>query len=185
MHSTFRYSRHFTRPYLIFSIGRRARGVEQKAGWDVEVHNGVWSSVEGSTLLAACSNERVMSKQSATVYFFHGAEPELILATLSLPWEDFDKHSSALHPWPGVPGVTNRWSCVRNGAIWLILLLHKNSASSASLRILDRVTSLVYLNMFLSVTWRHAVTQLVEALRYKPESRGFDSRWCHWNFLLT
>jgi len=25
---------------------------------------------------------------------------------------------------------------------------------------------------------------LVEALRYKPEDRGFDSRWCHWNFLL-
>ena len=31
----------------------------------------------------------------------------------------------------------------------------------------------------------HAVTQLVEALRYKPEGRGFDSRWCHWNFSLT
>jgi hypothetical protein len=27
--------------------------------------------------------------------------------------------------------------------------------------------------------------QLVEALRYKPEGRGFDSRWCLWNFLLT
>jgi hypothetical protein len=25
-----------------------------------------------------------------------------------------------------------------------------------------------------------AVAQLVEALRYKPERRGFDSRWCHW-----
>jgi hypothetical protein len=22
---------------------------------------------------------------------------------------------------------------------------------------------------------------VVEALRYKPEGRGFDSRWCHWN----
>jgi len=30
----------------------------------------------------------------------------------------------------------------------------------------------------------HAVAQLVEALRYKPEGRGFDSRWCHWNFSL-
>jgi hypothetical protein len=29
----------------------------------------------------------------------------------------------------------------------------------------------------------HAAAQLVEALRYKPEGRGFDSRWCHWNFL--
>jgi hypothetical protein len=29
------------------------------------------------------------------------------------------------------------------------------------------------------------VVQLVEALRYKPEGRGFDFRWCHWNFSLT
>jgi hypothetical protein len=29
------------------------------------------------------------------------------------------------------------------------------------------------------------VVQLDEALRYKPEDRGFDSRWCHWNFSLT
>jgi hypothetical protein len=29
------------------------------------------------------------------------------------------------------------------------------------------------------------VAQLVEALRYKPEGCGFDSRWCHWNFSLT
>jgi hypothetical protein len=31
----------------------------------------------------------------------------------------------------------------------------------------------------------HAVAQLVWALRYKPEGRGFDSRWCHWIFSLT
>ena len=31
----------------------------------------------------------------------------------------------------------------------------------------------------------HAVAQLVEALRYKSEGRGFDSRWCNWNFSLT
>ena len=31
----------------------------------------------------------------------------------------------------------------------------------------------------------HAVAQLVEALRYKPECRGFNSRWCQWNFSLT
>jgi hypothetical protein len=29
------------------------------------------------------------------------------------------------------------------------------------------------------------VAQLVEELRYKPEGRGFDSRWCHWIFSLT
>jgi hypothetical protein len=25
---------------------------------------------------------------------------------------------------------------------------------------------------------------LVEALRYKPEDRGIDSRWCQWNFSI-
>jgi hypothetical protein len=28
------------------------------------------------------------------------------------------------------------------------------------------------------------VAQLADALRYKPEGSGFDSRCCHWNFLL-
>jgi hypothetical protein len=23
------------------------------------------------------------------------------------------------------------------------------------------------------------------ALHYKPEGRGFDSQWCHWNLSLT
>ena len=31
----------------------------------------------------------------------------------------------------------------------------------------------------------HTVTQFVEVLPYKPEGRGFDCRWCHWNFSLT
>jgi hypothetical protein len=31
----------------------------------------------------------------------------------------------------------------------------------------------------------HAMAQLVETLRYETEGRGFDSRWCHWNFSLT
>jgi hypothetical protein len=35
----------------------------------------------------------------------------------------------------------------------------------------------------LSCTGRiNAVAQLVEALRCKPEGRGFDSRWCHLTF---
>ena len=36
-----------------------------------------------------------------------------------------------------------------------------------------------------SSTQGHAVAQLVEAFRYKSEGHGFDSRWCHWIFLLT
>ena len=31
----------------------------------------------------------------------------------------------------------------------------------------------------------HTVAQLVGALCYKPEGRGFDSRWCLWNCSLT
>jgi hypothetical protein len=31
----------------------------------------------------------------------------------------------------------------------------------------------------------HPVAQLVEALRYKPDGRGFSFRWCHWHFSLT
>jgi len=30
----------------------------------------------------------------------------------------------------------------------------------------------------------HPVAQLVEALRYKSEGRGFHSGWCHWNFFI-
>jgi len=35
------------------------------------------------------------------------------------------------------------------------------------------------------MTTGHAVAQLVEALRYKPEGGGFDSRRCNWNFSMT
>jgi len=41
-------------------------------------------------------------------------------------------------------------------------------------------------NLFLYlIVMGHAVAQLVEALRYKPEGCGLDTRWCHWNFSLT
>jgi len=33
--------------------------------------------------------------------------------------------------------------------------------------------------------WGYVVVQLVEALRYKSEGRGFYSRWSHWSFSLT
>jgi hypothetical protein len=33
--------------------------------------------------------------------------------------------------------------------------------------------------------WGARGSALVETLRYKPECRGIDSRWCHWNFSLT
>ena len=40
-------------------------------------------------------------------------------------------------------------------------------------------------NEFVAVLWTiTALAQLVAALRFKSEGRGFDSRWCHWNFSL-
>jgi hypothetical protein len=42
------------------------------------------------------------------------------------------------------------------------------------------------IRIHLSITVHSICTvQLVETLRYKPEGRGFDSQWRHWNFSLT
>jgi hypothetical protein len=43
--------------------------------------------------------------------------------------------------------------------------------------------SLLFLS-FPGIPKGYVVGYLVEALRYKSEVRGFDSRWCHWNFSL-
>ena len=40
-------------------------------------------------------------------------------------------------------------------------------------------------DVYMYMCVEHAVAQLAEALGYKSEGRGFDSRWCHWNFSLT
>ena len=54
-------------------------------------------------------------------------------------------------------------------------------------RMFSEVT-LTFLNWMWCVTNKngithvyHALAQLVPGLRYKPEGRGFDSRWCHCN----
>jgi hypothetical protein len=38
------------------------------------------------------------------------------------------------------------------------------------------------ISMSTGTEWGQAVAQLVEALRYMPRGRGFESRWCHWFF---
>jgi hypothetical protein len=43
---------------------------------------------------------------------------------------------------------------------------------------------IIQINTFLTYMG-HAVAQLVKARYYKTEGCGFDSRWCHWRFLLT
>jgi hypothetical protein len=37
-------------------------------------------------------------------------------------------------------------------------------------------------NVQIYINYMHAVILLVEALCYKPEGRGFESRWGHWIF---
>ena len=44
------------------------------------------------------------------------------------------------------------------------------------------VLLLKYSKLHRSVVLRGYMAQLVEALRYKPKGRGFDSRWGHWDF---
>jgi hypothetical protein len=74
-------------------------------------------------------------------------------------------------PWSVIPAVFGGYNSfsVASNAQWKYKIIW-----------LDEV------NMF--VPWiilGHAVTQLVEAQRYKPKGRGFDSRWGHWDFSLT
>jgi len=49
---------------------------------------------------------------------------------------------------------------------------------------IDYSAQFVGRNVHFQLSEGNAVAQLVDALRYKPKSRGFDSRWCHWNFSL-
>ena len=50
-----------------------------------------------------------------------------------------------------------------------------------------RIYTYIYITIgtYYFFRWGHAVAQMVKALRHKSEGRGFDSRWCHWNFSLT
>ena len=60
---------------------------------------------------------------------------------------------------------------------------HKNISIAS--KFTDRNSHVCVIIMHSLFSKGHAVAQLFETLRYKPEGRGFDSRWCHWNFSLT
>ena len=49
----------------------------------------------------------------------------------------------------------------------------------------NNCTNFVKFKVMYANSLGRAVAQLVKALRYKPAGRGFDSRWCHWNFSVT
>ena len=62
--------------------------------------------------------------------------------------------------------LTNQFRCLTSWSVWTICTISKLFPST-------------------TVVSGHAVTQSVEALRYRMEGRGFDSRRCHWNFSST
>jgi hypothetical protein len=83
----------------------------------------------------------------------------------------------------------------RRDAMQANVLINTTVVTAACLLITTKLIVILYINnlkimeetinsnnIFFS---RHAVAKMVEALRYKPEGCGFDSRWCHWNFSLT
>jgi hypothetical protein len=43
----------------------------------------------------------------------------------------------------------------------------------------------VYIYIYIYISPGSHGGVVVKALRYKPAGRGFDSRWCHWNFSVT
>ena len=63
-----------------------------------------------------------------------------------------------------------------------LLTLNASSAVTVICRTLFVVVAIIH-NIFCFKGY--VAAHLVEALRYKSEGCGFDSRWCHSNFSLT
>jgi hypothetical protein len=55
---------------------------------------------------------------------------------------------------------------------------------SLTYSLVQLISALVRIYRYVFMYIKHAVAQLVEALRFKPEGRDFRSRWCHWNISL-
>ena len=89
------------------------------------------------------------------VFLLVKSETKLWTCNLAKPWR-YEERSNVC----SYTNVTDQW--MRN--LWV-----------------DRITAVGNL---LSTRLCLAVAQLLEALRYKSEGRGFDSRRCHWNFSL-
>jgi 2-keto-3-deoxy-L-rhamnonate aldolase RhmA len=66
-----------------------------------------------------------------------------------------------------------------------VICRHTTAAAAAAAATTTTANTTTITITVTNITTAHAVAQLVEAMRYKPEGRGFDARWCHWNFSLT
>jgi hypothetical protein len=90
---------------------------------------------------------------------------------------EISKYYNLLLPSIGLPVTTNK-NPIRNERIT------KEQQTLCYVYMSNKFMSTFCL--FLYIVWGTLlVAQLVEALCYKPEGRGFDSRCCHWNFSLT
>jgi len=75
-----------------------------------------------------------------------------------------------------IPGVSDTHGATEESYVsWLLGLQHPHVNTTLP-------GAQFYNSIHYNVLWGHAVAQLVVALRYKSEGRGFNSRWRHWNF---
>ena len=98
------------------------------------------------------------------------------------------KHSNILVQLQKIIGVYGFLSNVNESSVNVFITTISSNVAEVSSCTIKYFSEASVLYMFLTFYIRrmgYAVAQLVEALRYKPEGRGFDSRWCHWNFSLT
>jgi hypothetical protein len=74
---------------------------------------------------------------------------------------------------------------------WCLKTSHRLSANVTWVKEITNVrssfaTAFTMSHLETVLIWQTSrVTSLVEAVRYKPEGRRFDSRWYHWNFSLS
>jgi len=78
------------------------------------------------------------------------------------------------------PFIINTKMCIYT----LVFHLHDLAFHLCPLNFLSKILFTSLISYVLYATSIDS-THLVEALRYKPEGRGFDFRLCHWNFSLT
>jgi hypothetical protein len=82
--------------------------------------------------------------------------------------------------------VVSRTSCIRYRSIDQEEWCHDSDSRHVH-DIEPRFCTAGFCHMLHFKHWSSIISTVLyfEALRYKPERRGFDSRWCHWNVSLT
>jgi hypothetical protein len=65
--------------------------------------------------------------------------------------------------------------------------LHHAKITYSMIFVLSSLSVFFYLKKYIHIVIRDRGTRLRSwlTLRYKPEGRGLDSRWSHWNFSVT